>query len=178
WARSDDFRRPLARRLQDLGLGRGGGGQIERAVAAPGWRPLAALDASTRFAAGLVRAGALRRGREVRRMLPALLERTWSESPGQSECIPEAYWSVRPVPAGPGGEEQVVVRGAVLLRARGPRPSEVDAANAAGGAGSPPLSPELAAARAEPDARPWHALRRVLAPPGPPAPPPVLAPPP
>src|SRR5262249_52693798 len=146
--------------------GRGGGGWIERAVAAPGWRPLAALDAATRFAAGLVRAGALRRGREVRRTLPALLERAWSESPGQSECIPEAYWSGRAVPAGLDGADRVVVRGAVLLRARGPQPTEVDAANAAGGGGSAPLSPELAAARAEPDARPWHTLRRLLGPAG------------
>src|SRR5437867_3584257 len=46
WALSDGFRRPLSRRLRDLGLGRAGEGLIETAAAAPGWQALARLDAA------------------------------------------------------------------------------------------------------------------------------------
>jgi ATP-binding cassette subfamily B protein len=127
WALSEDFQRPLARRLNNLGLHGSGKDLIDRAAAEPDWRALAALDAVTRFAAALVRAGALRRGREVRRSLPKLLERVRTETPGKGKSIPEVYWSVQPAPAGPEGEEQVTVRGAVLLRVRARGPPDATA---------------------------------------------------
>src|SRR5262249_41690467 len=101
WAVSDGFRRPLARRLADLGPGRESEALIEAAAAAPGWRPLAALDAATRLVAALVRAGGLRRGGQAEGALRALVERAAADAPGPAQVIPDAYWSVQPAPAGP-----------------------------------------------------------------------------
>jgi ABC-type bacteriocin/lantibiotic exporter with double-glycine peptidase domain len=162
WARSDDFRRPLAGRLDRLGLGPCGEALLEKAAIAAGWRSLARLDAVTRLVESLVRAGGLRRGREVRRAFLPLLERAQGEIPGQGPSIPKVYWSALPAPGGPDGEEQVLFRGAVLIRVRGRTPQIRSAHEPA--AARPPvtLSPELAAARAEPTSRPLHAVARLL----------------
>lgn len=77
WAVSDEFRWLLLRRLRDLGCGRSSAALIEKAAAAPGWRPLATLDAATRLVASLVQAGGLKRGREARRVLHAFAVSTW-----------------------------------------------------------------------------------------------------
>jgi ATP-binding cassette subfamily B protein len=162
WALSGDFQRPLARRLRNLGLGRGGQALLDRASAVPSWRPLAALDAATRLAEALTRAGGLRRGREARRALWSLVDRTQAEVPGGGGSIPEAYWSVLPASSGPQGQEQVLVRGAVLVRVCGRAAGAAPPADA-DPAGKPlQLSPELAAARAEADARPLRALLPLL----------------
>ncbi|HEX8203593.1 MAG TPA: cysteine peptidase family C39 domain-containing protein, partial [Isosphaeraceae bacterium] len=150
WAASDDFRRPLAARLRALGVGCAAGAWIERAAADPGWRPLATLDATTRFVAVLVNAGGLKRGRPAGRLLHSLLER--GAEPGAEAIIPDVHWSVRPVSAGPDGEEQVLIRGAVLVRIRGRSVADESAT----------LSPELAAAVAEPPSRPGRVLLRWL----------------
>src|SRR5262249_6111659 len=74
WAASAEFLRPLARRLGALGFGRrGAAALLDGAVADPGWRPLATLDATTRLAAALVRAGGVRRGHEARGIVRSLL---------------------------------------------------------------------------------------------------------
>src|SRR4051812_37655764 len=73
WAASAEFLRPLARRLRALGLGRVAAARIDAAVAGPGWRPLAALDAATRLVEALVRSGGVRRGREARGLVGSLL---------------------------------------------------------------------------------------------------------
>src|SRR4029453_15123460 len=49
WASSEAFRRPLTRRLRDLGLGRDAEALIDRATQSPGWEALARLDAATRL---------------------------------------------------------------------------------------------------------------------------------
>jgi ATP-binding cassette subfamily B protein len=182
WALSDDFRRPLSRRLRNLGwatLGSAAEDLIDQAAAAPGWRPLARLDAAARLADSLVRAGGLKAGPEVHKLLRALLDEGDTEQmgdvpAGKALVIPEAFWSVRPAgrrsvePNGLRDVEQVRVRGAVLIRVHGrralgdggqrPGPPEAPAHDA----GPAPLSPELAAARAEPATRPWHTLRQLL----------------
>lgn len=94
WAGSDDFRRPLAARLRALGYGREATALIDKAAATPAWRPLALLDAVTRFSESLAAAGGLRRGREARQFLGAFLGRG-REAP----VIPDAYWLVRPAAA-------------------------------------------------------------------------------
>ena len=127
---------------------------LEQALADPGWRSLAALDAAVRMTRTLVESGGLARGSEAGRLLRSLLARC-RESPDAAEpAVPEAWWSVGPGPAGADGEEQVLFRGAVLVRARGRRAREAAAAQ---------LSPELAAALAEPPARPGRELFRLLA---------------
>lgn len=157
WARSDEFRRPLARRLKDIGVGRRRWALIDDAARAPDWRALAALDAGTRLMTSLVRAGGVRRGREARRVLTSLVEQAGTGAPGESQVIPDEFWSALPAPAGPDGEEQVMLKGAVLIRVQGRaasdrRPEETAEA----------LNPELAAAITEAPSRPGRDLLRIL----------------
>ena len=113
----------------------------------------------------LVRAGGLRRGQQAARALerlPSAIRRSRPICRG----IPAAYWSVRPAPPGPEGEEQLLLRGAVLVRVRGRRLSTIAAGSAKPSEhdGAPsPLSPELAAALAEPPSRPGRVLLRCCA---------------
>jgi ATP-binding cassette subfamily B protein len=167
WALSDGFRKPLTRRLRDLGLGRAGEVLIERAAAAPDWRALARLDAATRLAESLVRARGLKSGREVARLLNMLVETTRTETAGPAFAIPEAYWSVRPSPVeptavAPDAEEYVQLRGAVLVSLRGSASADSHEWEAGPEENPDSLSPELAAARAEPAARPGRTVFRLL----------------
>jgi ABC-type bacteriocin/lantibiotic exporter with double-glycine peptidase domain len=158
WAVSDDFCRPLGRRLRNLGLGRSGAALlIETASAAPGWRPLALLDAATRFVDALVRAGALRRGAQAGGALHALLGAAQGETPKEGRSIPDAYWSVLPAPRGPDGEEQVRLVGAVLVRVRGRFPTGTNPDGA-----TVTLSPELRAALTGPPSQPGRRLLQLL----------------
>jgi ATP-binding cassette subfamily B protein len=185
WATSPAFRRPLARRLQSLGVRQPEGTLIDRVAAGPGWYPLAQLEAVTRLVEALVRGGGVRRGREARAILTALLRPAADGAPGPKYDIPESFWSARPAPPGPEGREQVAFRGVVLIRARGLQPAggTVRADEEAPGPGeglpgpgedatSPPaepvrppplgLGPELAAAIAEPTSRPNRLFFRFL----------------
>jgi ABC-type bacteriocin/lantibiotic exporter with double-glycine peptidase domain len=160
WAGSEEFQAPLRVQLRDAGLT---ADEIEtllaEATADPGWRPLAALDACGRMARSLIASGGLARGPEAGRLLRTLFARC-RENPGEAESVvPAAWWSVRPAAAAPdsgdaGPEERVLIRGAVLVRALGRRPGE---------AAPEDLTPELAAALAEPPARPGRDLLRLLA---------------
>jgi ATP-binding cassette subfamily B protein len=157
WAASDGLRRPLLRRLRHLGLGRAATALFDEAAADPGWRSLALLEAGARFVESVVHAGGLRRGREAAGVLRALIERDRDETPGKGHVIPAAYWSVRPAVPEADSDEQVVIRGAVLIRVRGRRDGLEDRPAAA-----EQLSPELAAALAEPPSRPGRMLLRLL----------------
>jgi Peptidase C39 family len=165
WAGSEECLGALRRRMAQVGISGGTmTGLVEAAQQDPGWRPLAALDASTRMVAAVVRAGGLRRGRQATRVLERFFERAREEPAGEGETIPADYWMVRPVPFGSAGEAQVLLRGAVLVRVRGRRPAEY---SMAGGilespGGPAPLSPELAAALEEPPSRPGRDLLRLL----------------
>src|SRR5262249_13638985 len=117
WAGSEDFCRPLGRRLRDLGLGRGAEALVGAAAADPGWRPLARVAPAGRLGARLGRSGRLRRGREAGALLRAFLEP--AEGADETRTLPDACWSVRPAPAGGEGEEHLLMRGAVFVRVRG-----------------------------------------------------------
>ena len=165
WAGSEECLGALRRRLAQVGLSaRPMTGLIEAALLDPGWRPLAALDASTRMVAAVVRAGGLRRGRQAARVLERCVERARDEPAGEGESIPADYWMVRPAPSGPADEAQVLLRGAVLVRVRGRRPTEPSMAGVVSEypGGPAPLSPELAAALEEPPSRPGRDLLRLL----------------
>ena len=169
WARSAGGLKPLARRLADLGIGRSARELIDAAARGDDWRDLAALDAATSLVASLVRAGGIRSGREAGNILRSFLERSKTSPPGAQSAIPEVYWSARPAPkeaAGDGeasGDEEILLRGAVLLRVRGPRDAAGDAEVDDAPKEAPALSPELAAALAEPPSRPGRELLRLLA---------------
>ena len=136
YAGSEDFLAPLRRRLDSLGIG------DDRAVSAatsdPDWRPLAALDAGVRMLESLASSKAVERGAGSARLLLTLLE--------DDRAIPEHYWCVRPSTQ----PDQLVMRGAVLVRALGTSPP------------SQPSSPELLAALQQPSARPGRELARLL----------------
>ncbi len=156
WAGSEEFQAPLSARLRDLGLAADEtAALLGEALADPGWRPLAALDACARMTRSLVDSGAIARGREAGRLLRSLLVRCRENRETEESVVPAAWWSVRPADQpNQETEEQVLFRGAVLVRVRGRRAPASDEAA---------LSPELAAALAEPPARPGRELLRMLA---------------
>lgn len=136
YAGSEDFLGPLRRRLNALGIDNDE--PIRAAANDPAWRSLAALDAGVRMVASLVDSGAIDRGSESGRVLNEFIRRP--------ETIPEHYWFVRA-----GSEEsQLIMRGAVLVRAVG----------VAGSATA--TSPELLASLEQPSARPGAELLRLL----------------
>jgi ABC-type bacteriocin/lantibiotic exporter with double-glycine peptidase domain len=151
WAHSPSFVKSLRRRLRALGCEEAAIPLIDQALAEPRWRPIATLDAATRATASLVDARGIARGAEAGRVLVELVERAKN---GDEEVIPQVAWTARPAPPGEDGEEQVRLRGAVLVRVRGRR--------AASEAASMPTSPELVAALREPPARPWARLLGLL----------------
>ena len=171
WAASDNFLAPLKQRLQRLGIN---GRRIEaltaRALESEEWTGLAALDATTRMVESIASSGGIKRGRAAGRVLEAFLERAREQPNGPSKweagMVPKVFWSATPGPD-EGDEEQVLVRGAVLVRIAGPLealPAEGDSEGDHDGesAGQPLLSPELRAALSEPPARPLQALLTML----------------
>jgi ABC-type bacteriocin/lantibiotic exporter with double-glycine peptidase domain len=153
WAGSDAFLVPLRRRLGALGLSaRATAGQIESATEDLSWRGLARMDASVRMMQELRDSRAIRRS-GADSALRALLNGSQEDAP-----VPDHYWSVQPADPEADGTERLHLRGAVLVRARGrlspshgghaehPRTPDIDGVR----------SPELAAALAEPPARPLH----------------------
>jgi ATP-binding cassette subfamily B protein len=122
WAGTPEFLGPLQRRWALLGIaGPAAEHALEAAVSDQEWYSLATLDATTRMTDAIVRAGGLGRGRPATRLFAACYDRARHQGAEAVQIIPEAYWTVRPAPPAPDGEEQVLLRGAVLVRVRGPR---------------------------------------------------------
>ena len=158
WAVSEENLAVLHGRLRALGAGAGQARTLGRPDAA-GWYPLAALDAAARLVGRLVESGALRPGRRCVRLLEAIYTRTLAEPPGTCRAIPATYWSVLPAPDRADG---LILQGAVLLRVRGRRPPAPESRPGDVAPETPPLSPELAAALAEPRVHPLADLWRML----------------
>lgn len=163
--------RALRRRLARLGVASEGDALLEAAASDAGWRALASLDAATRMLSSLVRAGAIRRGREAARMLRLLVKRGAPGAPALEDQevapeIPEPFWSVLPGPPGPDAAEQVIFRGAVLVTVRGLHQAasvERPSTRTRGAAATPALSsPALLAALQQPSAQPGWALLAAL----------------
>jgi ABC-type bacteriocin/lantibiotic exporter with double-glycine peptidase domain len=166
WVGSDEFLGALRRRLSKLGLSRRARVPIVDAAQADlSWYAFAALDAATRMLASIVRSGGLRPGQQTARVLKACFEQARRQTPGEGKTIPPAYWSVRPAPPGPDGEEQLLFQGVVLVRVRGRRPANRGLptdkeSNSADQAAR--LAPELVAALEEPPSRPGRVLMGFL----------------
>ena len=158
WAVTADFQQPLTRRLRRLGLSHGSEALLERAAAAPGWQALARLDAATRLIEALVQGGGLLRGHEARTLLRSFVS-------SEQRTIPDPFWSVRPVVPLPEGEEQVVFRGAVLVRITGSESQRRPSHSGSDGQGADVLRKpqlELASALSAPDPRPGRELWRLV----------------
>jgi hypothetical protein len=162
WAGSEEALPPLRRSLRGLGLGTAGVTKlVDEALADRRWRSLADLHAATGMAASLLRARALPPGAPAARLLPTLFAVARDADENAEPIMSERYRPV--VPAGPNDPDHLRFRGAVLVRVRGLRrrpDSATSAAVSAGASGS--LSPELAAAIAEPSARPGRDLWRLI----------------
>jgi ATP-binding cassette subfamily B protein len=140
FAVSDDFQLALRARWRGLGIRETERARLtEEFVSQEGWRGLAALDAGTRLLTSLARAGGL----PGKRQIPGLLKRLCS----QPTLIPRRCWTVVE-----GADEQVLMRGAVLVRVKGKRTAEESTA----------LRPELAAAIEAPAVSPGRELGRAL----------------
>lgn len=146
FAASEEFQAALKQRLRSVGSSTAAAQRLtEAALAQPGWQRLAALDASVRLISSLVRAGGVNPGPDAEQLIARL-----SANP---ELIPKRYWSVQSAGESEEGSEQVLMRGAVLVRIRGKR---LDAAN------DDVLGPELAAALTNPPLHPGRELLRLL----------------
>ncbi len=159
WASSEEALATLRRRLANLGISETDTVEIiDRALTEPGWYPLGCLDAATRAVDSIVRSGGLRRGREAATVLESLVDRAGKEDGDPFATIPKAYWSVRSASSEAREEEEVIFRGAVMVRVRGVTP------DVAGDHDDEPssVSPELMAARQEAPSRPGHELFRLL----------------
>jgi len=130
YAGSDDFLGPLRHRLARLKIPEE---LLQSAIADPGWRKIAALDAGVRMMESL--------------RAPELLESFLEDD----TSIPEHYWSVRPT----NDPDQLLLRGAVLVRASLPTPNRDRR-------GAPPRSPELIAALTQPPPKPGRELLKLL----------------
>jgi ATP-binding cassette subfamily B protein len=107
FAGSDDFLAVLRTRVRWLG---GEAGLVDRAAAERGGRAVAVLDAAVRLVTALIKAGGLSRGATADRVLRGLV--------AHPETIPAELWTARP-----GAEGEVVLRGAVVVRASGHSPA-------------------------------------------------------
>jgi ATP-binding cassette subfamily B protein len=145
WAGSEEFLEPLRRRMERVGIPPADVDLlVSEAVTDASWRRLAALDATVRMVASLRRARALRQS-EVLGTLSTLFEEA-CQDPAAS-TIPSQYWSAHAAARNEDGADQVRLRGAVLVRARGRRPTgrEISA-----------TSLEVRAALTEAPARPFR----------------------
>lgn len=142
FAGSDDFLGPLRHRMRALGLEPAKVQELaDAALQDETWRSIAGLDASVRMATAVVRAGALKAGTEAEAVLLALRE---SAQPVEGGTVPDGFWPVWLAPPSDDGQEQVSLRGAVVLAIRGLGGQEGEEPAPA------PRSPELIAALTEP----------------------------
>jgi ABC-type bacteriocin/lantibiotic exporter with double-glycine peptidase domain len=168
WATSEKFLSPLRRKLTNLGCSKRETAQlVEGAAAHIGWRPLAALEASTRTLEALVHSSSIRRGSEVSRVLERFYEGAAVLTDRQPQLVPAHFWSVRAAAPAENGEERIYFRGAVLVHAGGRRQQKsssfgVDKVKPQE-APAPPLSPELVAALEEKRTRPGIELFHLIA---------------
>ncbi|MBV8898120.1 MAG: ATP-binding cassette domain-containing protein [Acidobacteriaceae bacterium] len=143
FAVSAEFQAALQARLRGLGVSARAGNDLRKqACAQSDWHALAALDATVRVTQSLVESGAIKRGSEAQRFTGELLQ--------SRDLIPARYWTVRES-AEQDGTAQVLMRGAVLVRAKGRR--EVSISDAA---------PGIAEALQQKQASPGRELLRLL----------------
>jgi len=165
WAGSAPATAALRHRLRALGVS-DAQQLLDAALADPGWRSLGTLDAATRAVAAVVQGGGVNRGRAAGALVRAMID----QQNAGAVAIPDIYWSAREgqrheAPAGAepdAAAEEVLLKGAVLLRFAGWRPGMAPPDGAARALELGKLSPDLAGALAAPDVKPGRALRALL----------------
>jgi ATP-binding cassette subfamily B protein len=163
WAGSAEFLDVLRQRISRLGLSQATvSALIDSATSDPDWVSLAALDAATRMLTLVVCSGSIPRGNTAQRALEHLVTQARRTALDDDSPIPAHYWSVRLAPPDADGEERLLLRGALLVRARGLRAAEQDRLDADLDDAQAQQSPELVAALNERPSRPWRELLRLL----------------
>ncbi|MBX3011228.1 MAG: ATP-binding cassette domain-containing protein [Caldilineaceae bacterium] len=180
WAGEAGFSEPLRQRLEALQLSpRQVEERLATALADPHWYLLATLDAATRFVSTLVAANGVEAGPEAAQLLDSLWQQIQQGEQATTAIIPGAFWFVQPLLAARTQEaeaEQLLLRGAVLIRVQGRRSpiqatatsaSPIAEAMASQAEPNPttyptPLSPALRLALTEAPSRPEWEVWRVL----------------
>ena len=145
FAASADFQTALTARICRSGITRGQALPIQKeALNDTGWRRLAALDAAVRLMGVLAKSDGVSGSNECARLLRRLCARP--------ELIPSRYWSARPCPDIKETDEQVLMRGAVLVRVR----------DVGGEVHDDNVAPELKAAIQELPLKPGYELLRLF----------------
>ena len=155
WAGTETATAALRRRMRAVGVSRADA-LLASALADPSWRSMAALDAATRAAEAVVQGGGVRRGRTAGALVRSMIDR----HDAGAVAIPDVYWSARATEAAEDATEQVLLKGAVLLRFAGWRDGV--APGAAQPLDTSKLSPDLAGALSAPEVAPSRTLRRLL----------------
>lgn len=154
WAASEGFCDPLRQRLIEVKIAKAQREQlIQSALDTPGWESLATLDAATRMVETLVHTGGLQPGQEAGRVLERFFRQAL-ETSVENTAIPHSFWSVRALP---DDQEQLLFQGAVLVQVIGLLEQTAEEFET-----PEPLSPELAAALAEPASSPERDIWRTL----------------
>ena len=115
WLSSPAFVDPLRSRME-LMLGQGEANRMLDAAVRRGWNKVSALDAALRATVRMAEQGAM----APKRALPIfelLLASTQGNAP--YSLIPEELWTVRMAAPQDGGDDNLVVRGAVVLKVTG-----------------------------------------------------------
>ena len=136
FAQGADFQAALGARVQALGVK--SGPILQRAMLDCTWQSIGSLDAAVRLVSCMTESRAVARGQEAGCIL-----QKFCEAP---HMIPAHLWTVQPDPD--GDNEQILVKGAVLVRVTGKQePQQLE-----------DLTGELAAVRAERAAHPFSAI--------------------
>jgi ABC-type bacteriocin/lantibiotic exporter with double-glycine peptidase domain len=131
WSQSDGYQQALTRRLRAIGL------------PAQANKDVATVDAALRLTQAL---------RNQNKIRPAEVADTFAQLLANPTLIPDAHWSIRPVP---GDESMVKLRGAVLIQANGAKESF-------GKADIEQLPEAMRLTLSEPPAQPWSAVFNAL----------------
>jgi ABC-type bacteriocin/lantibiotic exporter with double-glycine peptidase domain len=160
WAGSQEFLNGIRQRAMSIGMTPQVCGRLLRnATDDPGWLSLAVLDSSIRMVSELVHAGGLRPAADASTVIERITTRV-ADGANPGALVPATYWSVLP----DSGSDMLILRGAVLLRARGRRVPHVAARHQSGSAStqrapSDTVARVLSETSTPPLAEAWRLLR-------------------
>jgi len=161
WAGSDEFI-PLRQRLNMIVPDGSVIEQlIDKSLADINWHSFAALDAATRMVNSIVQSGGVKIGKQSAAIVKHFFDKAVQNNLPNSKIIPDDYWTVKPVPNQPDEDQQLLLRGAVLVRAlrkspESPISEKVDQTDQE--SENIELSPELRAALEAPKIHPLREL--------------------
>jgi ABC-type bacteriocin/lantibiotic exporter with double-glycine peptidase domain len=171
WASSEESLGCLRRGLAGLDLtAQQSNSLITTALSDSGWQSLAGLQACVRMVGTMTRSTKLK-GERTFDLLDSLVRQArgtnlaWEKTLAQQNwpTVPVQYWSVLPAPSREDGVQQLLLRGAVLVRVRGHRGEAKETRGSVkADHDSSDLSPELSAALSERPDAPVRELLRSL----------------